>query len=99
MGIQDGRRNPSVGARHRRRYGEVRFLPLHPKLTIKTKTMQGVITSRETTGQTAAEILAEAKNINSPDNTFSGLVEVTIDGKTIVGTRDKLTEYFIDHIK
>ena len=49
-------------------------------------------------GQTAAEILAEAKNINSPDNTFSGLVEVTIDGKTIVGTRDKLIEYFKDYI-
>ena len=60
--------------------------------------MQGIITSRETTGQTAAEILAEAKNINSPDNTMSGLIEVTIDGRTLVGTKESLKEYFEDYI-
>ena len=63
--------------------------------------MQGVITSRETTGQTAAEILAEAKrlNINSPDNTMSGLIEVTIDGRTLVGTKESLKEYFEDYLE
>ena len=40
--------------------------------------MQGIITSRENTGQTAAEILAESAtilaktNINNPDNVLTG---------------------------
>ena len=50
-------------------------------------------------GQTAAEILEAAKNINNPDNVVGlGLVEVTIDGKTLVGTRDKLVDYFKEYI-
>ena len=57
--------------------------------------MQGIITSRETTGQTAAEILAEAKNINSPENVVDGSIlnEVEINGRTLVGTKDQLVEH------
>ena len=58
--------------------------------------MQGIITSRENTGQTAAEILAEAKSINSPENVIdgSGLIEAQFNDKTYVGTKETLLEAF-----
>ena len=62
--------------------------------------MQGIITSRENTGQTAAEILAEAKSINSPENVIdgSGLIEAQFNDKTYVGTRERLLEAFKDYL-